>query len=429
MSISKGLRIISVTKSLDGYQRGDQKISQYFSATMLAGHAGLFLSSLRKHKRLTWDKFCTLAAVSHIDRPLLRLTLIPWLTEGGFIEIQESEGKKIVHCNVLDYDAVLNASSNLFRTIDPTPEEIIVLDIVKQAINIPTLKGELLNKITSYDTEHVERAIELADGYKIVQTLKGEGVKEPLLYSPLIWGDKISKAGKALANLKSQKRDYLLELLDIVRQNQGLPYKQAVNWAKERGQVDLVEFAERIGILDKTQIITRDGQVEAYLTTPHLYGELAANHGKDVCDRIRLFLDSVRHGQFFGECYTGRIQNPVVLLDALLSRGTIGPCTAIGRDYILVEKAGIVNTVESKNRPGRFFMKYVQDDTIKMVRDILEKPLHAGTLHIEPQVNSAIHDRFMSAEETRITTSMGHLPAPMKEAEESIMKALRETTL
>jgi len=426
--MSAGLRIISVTKSLDAYQRGDQKISRYFSATMLCGHSGLFLSSLRKHKRLSWRKFCTLAAVAHLDRPLLTGVVVPWLTKGGFIEVVQGGEKKAVSCNVLDYDAILRATWELFTKLDTTPEERAVLEVVDEGIKIPTEKTRLFNTITSESTESVERAVELAESYKIVNVLKGTGVREPIIYSPLVWGDKISKAGKALSNLKANKRDALLELLDIVRRNQGFPYKSALEWAKKRGHPAIVQFAERIGLLDKTQIATRDGQIAAYLTTPHLYGEMAATHGNDVCDRIRLFLDSIRHGQYCGDWYTGRIQDPVILLDALLNRGKIGPCSAIGTDYIMVEKAGIVNTKESKVRPGRFYMHPVQDDTVRLVRDIAENPMYAGTISSSVSFSAAIHDRFISAEETRAQTQLGEIPGPMKEAEAEIVRAIRETS-
>jgi hypothetical protein len=97
----------------------------------------------------------------------------------------------------------------------------------------------------------------------------------------------------------------------------------------------LVELAVGLGLLDNT-VIASSAQDRSFLTTPHLYGEIAVAHGRDVCDRIRLFLDSIRHGQHFGDWYTGRISDPVVLLNRLIDRREIGPCTAIGRDYQLV---------------------------------------------------------------------------------------------
>jgi hypothetical protein len=115
-------------------------ISQYFGATLPAGHAGLFLSSLRGHRKMKWKKFRALAAAAHIDAPVLKVTLLPWLKRGAFIEENAVDDNSDVLCNVLDYEAVLAATDKLFVSLDPTPEECAFLGIVDLGIQIPQLK-------------------------------------------------------------------------------------------------------------------------------------------------------------------------------------------------------------------------------------------------------------------------------------------------
>lgn len=91
MKTDEGLRIISVAKSLEAFQRGDRNISTYFGAVTLAGHAGVFLSSVRQHRRMNWRKFQALAAAAHIDAPVLKAYVVPWLEKGGFIEVGGAE--------------------------------------------------------------------------------------------------------------------------------------------------------------------------------------------------------------------------------------------------------------------------------------------------------------------------------------------------
>jgi hypothetical protein len=264
----------------------------------------------------------------------------------------------------------------------------------------------------------------LAKAYKVVNVLDGPGVAEPVIYSPLIWGDKISKAGKALSHLQPDRREVLLQLVDMIRLYQGLPFSSAESWVKKQGQPDLLAFAVGIGLLDKTQIMVADGGFREFLTTPHIYGELAATQGKDVCDRVRLFLDSIRHGQHYGAWYTGRIwDDPTPLLSKLVDVGQIGPCTAIGTDYQLVEKAGIVNVKPSRSKPGQFVMELVQKDTVRLVRDIVvnKAPLLTGT-SVSPGVCS--QSDFVSAEGTR--ARLGEPPRRVREAEQEILRNLRE---
>ncbi len=427
MNSDEGLRIISVTKSLEGFQRGDRNISRYFGSTMLAGHAGLFLSSLRKHRKMKLRKFRALAASAHIDAPLLKSVVIPWLEDGGFIEVRREETGGGVLCNVVDHDAILGATSKLLRALEPTEEERVVLGIVELGIRMPQLKSDVLNHFGLGKDETVERALSLAEEYKIVRVGDGGGGKgrgsEPIVYSPLIWGDNIGKAGRALSHLSANKRAILLELIDRVRQYQGLPYEQAKEWAEGEGEPDIIEFAARIGLVDRTVITVAEGEQNSFITTPHLYGELAATQGKDVCDRIRLFLDSIRHGQHYGKWYTGRIVDPAALLGKLVDKGQIGPCTAIGQDYQLVERAGIVNVKPSTIRKGQFVMKVVQEDTIELVRDIVSQTNWGGG-STSIRTHACGQNNFISSEETR--AKLGVPPRRVLEAEHEMLRNLRE---
>lgn len=247
-----------------------------------------------------------------------------------------------------------------FRSLEPTPEESLVLDILDRGIRSPTTKSDAHNALSSQSEELVDRALSLASGYGIVKVLDAYDMRDPVFYSPLIWGDNIAKAGKALSHLPENRRAVLLQLIDSVRVYQGIPETAAEKWAGKNGEVGLVEFAVGLGLFDRTEILTKEGGATSFLTTPHLYGELAVAHGKDVCDRVRLFLDSIRHGQHYGNWVTGKIQDPATLLGKLVDAGEIGPCTAIGRDYVLVEKAGVVSVSPSRSRPGQFTMHLVQ---------------------------------------------------------------------
>jgi hypothetical protein len=422
MSVSHGIRIISVAKSLDAFQR-DPSIARYFGATLLAGHAGLFLSALRKHKHVTWDKFIVLAANARIERQWIGRVIVPWLTQGGFIEVGSGDAPS-VNCNVVDYDAILRATATLFTTLDPTLEERLVLDLVEQAIRIPTSKEDALNQLADGSDQPARTAIDLAKGFQIVKVLEGPGIREPMIYSPLIWGDNIGKAGQALSHLPANQRAILLALIDRVRQYQGLPEKDAITWASQQGQNEIVGISVALGLLDRTEIHTKAGSGQSFLTTPHLYGELAVQHGRDVCDRIRLFLDSIRHGQHFGKWHTGRIKDPTVLLTGLLDKGEIGPCTAIGNDYVLVEKAGVVTVKPSTWKRGQYVMELVQDDTVRAIRDILRQQHSIDGLSVFRGDGAMGQDRFISSEQTR--AAAGQLPAPMLEAEAEMLRSLRE---
>lgn len=422
MSVSEGLRIISVAKALFSYQ-SDPSIAEYFGATQVAGRTGLLLSSLRHQSSMEWRKLKALAANACINGPTLNKQIRPWLEGEGFIEVYGDGDSAVVRCNVIDYDAILTKTSELFRSLEPSEEEILVLEILELGIRIPTTKSDAFGQLPSQSEEVVSRALELADGYSIVKILDTEEQREPVFYSPLIWGDNIKKAGKALSHLHEPRRSLLLELIEKVRAYQGLPEVDARQWSTSEGDDGLIDFGVGLGLIDRTDILTSQGTTTSFLTTPHLYGEIAATQGKDVCDRIRLFLDSIRHGQHYGQWLTGRISEPVSLLNKLINTGEIGQCTAIGRDYVLVERAGVVK-VRQGTKPGQYVMELIQKDTVELIRDILANRIRPLGMELSERSGVPGQDRFISAEQVR--AKIGKLPKPMREAEAEMIRKIRE---
>jgi hypothetical protein len=372
--------------------------------------------------RIFYDKFSVHASEAKIDGPILSHVVLPWLIRSGFVEIDED--RTTVVCHVVDYNAILKATYKLFEELGPTPEERAVLVLLEMSSQMPTTKGSVFERLTDQKDRVVEVALDLAAGYEIVRLAEGDGIAEPIIYSPTIWGDNILKASRALSHMDATDREVLLELVNRVAKYQGMPEVAARNWLKIQGKLHLCEFAVSIGLLDRTEILTKEGKRQAFLTTPHLYGEIAATHGRDVCDRVRLFLDSIRHGQHYGDWITGKIKDPVTLLDRLLRYREIGPCTAIGYDYILVEKAGIVTVVPHTTKTNQFMMRLVQDDTVQVIRDMLAQPHGLGTIGLISRVGPAGQQQFVSSEQAR--PLLGQLPPPMKRAEEQMLRKLRE---
>ena len=93
-----------------------------------------------------------------------------------------------------------------------------------------------------------------------------------------------------------------------------------------------------------------------------------------MCDRVKIFLDSIRNGQHFGNRSTGKILAPQVLLRKFINTGELGPVTAIGTDYVTSELAGIVRVNREPNS-NRANMELVQEDTVGKVLDVIRTGL------------------------------------------------------
>jgi hypothetical protein len=166
-----------------------------------------------------------------------------------------------------------------------------------------------------------------------------------------------------------------------------------------------------------------DGSTRVFLTSPHFFSDLEDEVGEDACDRVKIFLDSTRNGQHYGHPWTGRIADPDALLRKLLNTGMVGPCTAIGTDWVTSEKAGIIRVRREDTSTGKSYMELLQRDTVEKVHQLITTGTVAPAGGME-----AAHIReglsFHSIEETR--AEAGDVPEPIAEAERAIILRLRE---
>ena len=142
-----------------------------------------------------------------------------------------------------------------------------------------------------------------------------------------------------------------------------------------------------------------------------------------MCDRVKIFLDSIRNGEYFGSRQTGRILNPVALLGALINKGYVGPATAIASDYMVAEKAGIIQ-VSNEPNSSKAFMKLRQKDTVSKVYEIVT----SGTVQPGAGRMAASHmsdgTSFKSIEQGQ--TEFQGVSRELAELENEIIKNLRE---
>jgi hypothetical protein len=290
---------------------------------------------------------------------------------------------------------------------------------------IPIPESQVRHKLAlELGEEKAGTAISLAKGYKNVEERKGLGLQEPILYSSKVWSHSIGRASKALSPIDITDREIVLYFVQRVRQHQGIPERLIRKDARKSGSEHLLDLAIGVGLLDRTEITMADGSSRPFLTSPHFYADLAEEFGEDMCDRVKIFLDSIRNGQYFGHLSTGRILYPEKLLRSLLNNGVIGPATAIRTDYILSEKAGIVR-VKKLGSSNQGIMELVQTDTVKKVLEIVISGSTDPGSH--PMSSSNIREGydFRSIEQSRAT--MGTIPTEIDEAENAIILQLRET--
>jgi len=422
--VEKAKHIISVAKTLREFPLGDPKIANFLSATWLAGRAGLLAAALRGHKKLSskrFELFCANQGIGIGERS----TVINWLEKSGLVAVEKAkDGTKTFTNMILAYDNILRATHHFFQSLGPTQEESACIDLAVAVSNRPLRLDEALEILSrNYKEPVVKVALSLARAFRFVQARSGKGLSQPVLFSPRVWGKSIDRVAKCLSSLDRTDREVLTVFVERVREYQGYPYDVLYAEAKKNNATKILELCNHIGVLLRTEIVTAEGQKNTFLTTPHFFSEIAAEHGEDVCDRVKIFLDSIRNGQHYGQPGTGRIFDPTRLLHKLLEAGEIGPCTAIGTDYVVAEKEGIVNVRRDTSRPGQVLMHFVQKDTVQKTYEIVSRTFISAGETMRAQ-DLKDERSFLSDEQVRV--KLADLPGPMQEAERAIILAIRE---
>ena len=421
---AKGKLIVSAAKSLKVFQLADPRIASYLYGTSAAGRLGLFASAIRSDARASLTRIRFLAAQEGIGFHDLTTELLPWLEGAGLCQLSREAGGDIgeVTSLVLAYQDLLGAVSDFYDSRNPSKEDRGCLLVLAEANDLPKPESVIRQVVAdAFGEEVANMALQLAKVYGIVAS-SGSG-NDPLLYAPRVWAGLHAKASQALTPLDRTDREVLLHLINRVRRSQGYPETLFRNEASQSGAAHLVEMAIGIGLVNKTELYMADGTKRSFLTTPHFYSDLADEFGEDMCDRVKIFLDSVRNGQYFGSQTTGRIFDPELLLRALLNRGEVGPATAIGTDYVVAEKAGIIR-VQRASAGDRPFMELIQEDTVRKVLEVVSSgSVEPGTPPMDANHLSGGRD-FSSIEQGR--AERGGVSKDFAELEYEIIRNLRE---
>ena len=419
-----GKLIVSAAKTLKGYRLDDSRIASFLYATSEAGRFGLFASAIKSEHEAGIQRIRFLAGEEGIGFYNLTTEVLPWLEKAGLCQLAHDHEGNISHVTslVLAYRDLLGAVADFYCTRNPSAEDRACIMVLAQASELPNPESVVKHMVASeFEEEVANTALGLAKTYGLVAASGAS--TDPLIYSPRVWAGLHARAPQALAPLDNTQREVLLYLVGRVRNSQGYPETLFRNEATQHGVAHLVQMAIGIGLVNRTELQMANGTKRAFLTTPHFYSDLADEYGEDMCDRVKIFLDSIRNGQYFGRQSTGRIRDPRVLLEALLDRGQVGPATAINTDYIVAEKAGIIR-VERLQNSSRAHLELRQADTVRKVLELVS----SGT--VEPRATQMAPSHMLDG---RIFTSieqgraeLGNVSGELAELELAIMTGLRE---
>jgi hypothetical protein len=241
---------------------------------------------------------------------------------------------------------------------------------------LPESVHRRLLEVAGFPGDIHKRAFVALGAIGILRRQRSSALGEDVLYSPYVWGTEAVEIAEFLNQLPANEREALTSLHRTVVDRPGTSVDAL--GANKR----LLSGARKIGLVDATRVLTSEGKEQAFAFSPALERQLQMG-STDVAHERKLFVSHILYGHRYGFPGTGRIGDPIVLVDALIRRGRVGPASAIRSDYPLLEARGIVRVVDA---PGTnmAYLELVKEDVAKDSLDLLRlalgQPVGTGKL-------------------------------------------------
>lgn len=219
----------------------------------------------------------------------------------------------------------------------------------------------------------------------------------------------------------SEERNDVNFVMEQVKQSQGF----LADNLTDKINPNIISMMEGVGLLDGITVNSDFGKAVFY-TTPQLIGPGIGSWkiSTDVFNHAKLLLSSLRYGEYKSVSSRGAIYTSSKMMNIVnkLLRGEwVGPCTAIGEDYKLLELDGVIS-VQPYN--GMYKMKLRQFEVGRLVKQMLEYNMVVNDSVNEIDVFNNLPTGYIAPEERRKVIQADRT-VPVKNIQEKFIASIR----
>ena len=365
----RGAWIVNTGKHLGQYDQSHPGLS-YLDNIAFAGKCGSLLITLSgdateqlNHRRVkAHARACGIGGLElQTYLQILRVhNCVDWDTAGKAYEVLAFSRQR-----------VLATTSDILSELSLSGFERVLPDLLEFCLLRPRLSSEVQEYLSDVlPEEEIEHLLELVSSFEILGVVETPDESEKLYFNGYQFGDTAKEIGKALLMLSEDLREELDLAIARVARRPGMPLEDLGVAKRTEG------LAVGLGLLEVSEVASPAGTVKfvtsARLAPPSV-GSQTSHLEDDVFHHSKMLLSSFRFGQLRSSSSRGRILEPAVLVDRLLKYGEVGPCTAIGQDYVTLEANGVIRTVPAKDRTGnQFRMQLRRREPAQIVLDLFE---------------------------------------------------------
>ncbi len=332
-------------------------VAAQLDGILLAGRAMDFAARLREYgDGLTASLVHQFALQTGIGLADLRLRVLPMLKAANVVDFAYQDNElKTVEEFVGVASPFLDQVVSVFEGLPPSNLEWAVLYGVELATWAPLTRQDHLHQLTLRDVsaEVAETATALCLASQVNARVKSAELNDDVIYSPYSWGSEAVEIATFLRRLPAGERDVLVGICEAAIRKPGLAVGQL------GGESRILKGAQKVGLLQTATVKSTSSPTssQTYAFSPLLEVEDDLRKTTEVLHERKLFVAHIMFGHEKAVASHGRILSPVVLVNALLRTGEVGPASNIGTDYHMLEAAGIVRVDHDQSRPYLHLVK------------------------------------------------------------------------
>jgi hypothetical protein len=365
-----------------------------------SGKCGVFLSNLvasDEESDLNSDKVNAIARVSNIKKTEIE-TIKSKLKEARLIETGENGSISVLGITT---SSVLAHTADIFESGNPSNYQKAALELADNISDLP--KGEKIlteyisdtHRLSSTETKDLFTQAEVI-GFVDYETL--DDSTKFYFNGNLFRRESVRKTNAVLSSLRTEDTGKINEL-DQLLTSQGCV-------DLEKGKLilgdTLLSKLQSIGMYDFNEV-SNSAETKTFITKPSAFSKYGNPFEEDAFDLAKAFVSSLYYGMYFSSKGRGKITMLHALLRKLVDGHEVGPATAIGEDYKLLELKRVIQ-LRSEPNTNRYYMKLLKKDIGVLAMQVLEFGDATEQTIVKSNIYSGSVTNYVGPEHNRVTS-------------------------
>lgn len=390
-----------------------------FPALDTAGKAASLLSQLAATDQvaISASKINALAKAAGLNPKLELPALLGILEQERLIDRTKSGAVSVLG---LTTSATVQHAATIFATQEPTREELAAIAIAEISSNAPLphataaefISDEFkLTRPASNDFIIRSEAIGFIDA-------EGAGDDKLIFNGNIFRRDSLNKTQRVLSSLTQADIQKVANLDDRLNKNGCV---SVVKVEEILGKA-LFEKLRAAGMYDINHVANPSGE-HGFVTRPAAFHKFNDPLVDDAFDLAKALVAALTYGMTQSTAGRGRIDFIAALLKKLIAGSSIGPATAIGEDYRVLETKGVLAVRSASPRPG-YFMRLKKKDVGEMALRVLTTGETASSNSLDQPFPGSMTG-YQAPEATRWRFRQKEQSTPSKRLTQDVLQALR----